>query len=381
MAVVVKCRSCRKLIKDQAAPCPACGSVERKFFVRYYPEGRNAKRSWYPLDDVITTIEQARIFDEALRVAALEGRKPGSVRENLTAATVKDLTPDYLSWVKLHYTKQTHREREYTMTYIHKIIGDVPVMALNDHHFSLYQSTRIAQGVSGRTVNKELNYVRGFARWCRDEKKLAVRELKMKALPEPRPLPIVLSPDEVTKFLEVADPFYRAFFLCLYTMGLRFTEAQQIKWGDVDFANKVCRAQQKGRTFKLLPINDRLISALKAIGPPLDVNGDPIMDSYVFISKRTGRPIVNVRKSIRSICKSAGITKSVYPHLFRHSAACNMMTSGTNLRTIQQMLGHADIESTTWYTHVALGHLREASDSIEKGMNKASGDGLKSTNP
>lgn len=187
MSLIIKCRSCRALIKDHALPCPACGSLEQKFFIRYRPDGRNGRRVWQPLEDSVVDIKKARHIESIYRAAALEGRKPGTVPETLTTATLEDLTPDYLKWVKLHYTKQTHREREYTMEYIKKIIGNVPVLAINDHHFSLYQETRSEQfqktdkdlKISGRTINKELNYVRGFLRWCRDEKKLATREIKI----------------------------------------------------------------------------------------------------------------------------------------------------------------------------------------------------------
>lgn len=373
MAVVIHCKACRRRVKSP--PCPSCGSAEMQFYVDYFPDGRRGGRKKIALDESIQDISSAKAWDEEYRAVALENRKPGTSKHNLTLATVEDLTPDYLEWVRLHYTKQTYREREYTMKYINAIIGNVPVQVISEKHFSLYQKTRSAQfqktdkhlKISGRTVNKELNYVRGFLKWAKKEKGLATNKIDYEKLPEPRPLPIVLSPSEVSRLLEAADPFYRAFILCLYTMGLRFTEAQQLKWDDVDFENMCCRAQQKGRTFKILPISARLVAALKEIGPPAE-------GKFIFVRKykeskyKREAPIVNVRKGIAAIMKKAGITKKVYPHLFRHSAACNMLTDGVNLRTIQQMLGHADIESTTWYTHIAMSHLRGAGDSIEEGL-------------
>jgi len=321
MAVITKCRSCRAIVKDPAMPCPACGSVDKTFFVRYYPEGRNGKRSWYPLEDTITTIDQARGFDEALRAAALEGRKPGSVRDSLTASTIEDLTPDYLEWVRLHRTKQTYREREYTMRYINAIIGNVPVLAFNDHHISLYQKSRNAQGVSNKTINKELYYVLGFLRWARDEKGLDVRAVKMKKLPYARPIPLVLSPGEVARILEAAPPFYRAFFLALYSLGLRFTEARTLRWSDIDFENNSVRCIQKGGAWKILPLSGSLKAALKVL------EGRNESD-YVFYSQRSKGPIVNVRKAIKNACVAAKIAKHVSPHLFRHSVATHLMGGG-----------------------------------------------------
>ena len=373
MALIIKCSGCGKRLKD-ALPCPVCGEIKRRFWVDHYPDGRNGKRVQKPLDEKIQNLETASAIDRSTRAANLESRKPGAVKENLTGATIEDLTPDYLQWVRLNKQPGTYTEREYTMVYINRIIGDVPIETFNDHHVSLFQKIRKAQGVSNKTINKELYYVMAFLKWCREEKEMAVRPVKMKKLPYARPLPIVLSPGEVSRILQAATPFYRAFFLCLYTLGLRFSEAQGLKWDDVDIENMAIRCRQKGGTFKILPMHSRLKAALKKIGPPA-------RGKYVFLSKRTGRPIVNVRRAIKAICLKAGITKHVHPHLFRHSVATAMMGAGINLRTVQIMLGHAEIGTTEFYTHVAMEHLRGAESAIEAGISTPSGRKIKQIGP
>jgi len=142
-------------------------------------------------------------------------------------------------------------------------------------------------------------------------------------------------------------------------------EAAGLKWEDVDFDNRAVRTRQKGGTFKILPMTEPLVTALTGIKPQKLAPGD-----HIFISRRTGRPIVNIRKAIENACEAAGIVKHVNPHLFRHSFATHLLGNGINLRTIQTMLGHADIDTTEWYTHVAMDHLREAGDAIENGLSK-----------
>jgi len=205
----------------------------------------------------------------------------------------------------------------------------------------------------------QLYYVMAFLKRCREEKNIAVRDVKMKKLTYARPIPIILSPAEVMRILEATTPFYRAVFLCLYTLGLRFSEAAHLKRDDIDFENKAVRTRQKGGSFKILPMSEPLIEALNAIKPEKVQPG-----AHTFISSRTGQPIVNIRKAIKNACEKAGIAKHVNPHLFRHSLATHLLGSGINLRTIQKMLGHADMGTTEWHTHVALDHLGEAGKAI-----------------
>jgi site-specific recombinase XerD len=256
------------------------------------------------------------------------------------------------------------------MKYINRIVGNVPVSTFNEHHISLFQKTRKAQGVGNKTINKELYYIMGLLKWCREEKGLEIRAVKLKKLPYARPLPIVLSPAEVSRILKVAPPFYRALILCLYTLGLRFSEASSLKWEDVDFENMAVRTRQKGGSFKILPLSPRLKAALEEIGPR-------DRGKYVFVSKGTGQPIVNVRRALKTICAKAGVKKHVHPHLFRHSVATAMMGAGINLRTVQAMLGHADIGTTEFYTHVAMEHLRGAESVIEAGIKRGTSGRLK----
>lgn len=360
MSLVVHCKSCRIKIKAHTATCPACGSTEQRFDVDFFPEGRKGKRVRRPVPDGIQDIEAARAYDENLRAATLEGRKPGDVKKNLTAATVSDLFSDYLSWYKDRRAKLSHKDVESVYeNHLKDELGDVPVLALNRHHFTMYQHTRKASSVSNRTINKELDYFRGFMSWCRKEKGMEVRKFEYDQLPYSRPLPIVLSPGEVLSIVGAAEPFYAAFFIFLYSLGLRKSEAQGMKWEDVDFANAQIRVIQKGGSYKMLPLNDWAEAALRELQSKIE--GEIKPGHYVFASKRSGgKPIQNVRRAIDRACEKAGVTKHVHNHLFRHSIATHFMAGGINLRMIQKFLGHADRSATEFYTHVSLDHLRGA---------------------
>ena len=125
------------------------------------------------------------------------------------------------------------------------------------------------------------------------------------------------------------------------------------------------RIRQKGGTWKLLPINDQVVEAVKAV---IKLR-KPKPGKALFSVRKSGAPIQNIRKALERFCKAAKVTKKVNPHLFRHSIATHLMGADVNLRTIQQYLGHAQISTTEFYTHVAMGHLRQAQKSIGRSGN------------
>ena len=94
---------------------------------------------------------------------------------------------------------------------------------------------------------------------------MAARTFRIETLPHKRPVPMVLSPEEVPGILKAAEPFYRAFFLCLYTLGLRMNEARQLKWEDIDFKAHAVRIQQKGGTWKILPLSAWTVEEITAL--------------------------------------------------------------------------------------------------------------------
>jgi len=273
----------------------------------------------------------------------------------LTEARVDDLFPEYLEWYKLNRAPSSYEdiERLYRNQF-KKHLGYFRIRDLTRRQIEYYQKIRTSQ-VSNRTVTKELHYFSGFLTWC--EKHFDYkRSFRIEKLPYKSPIPIILSFDEVVRFIENSDTFYRAFFLCLYSLGLRFSEARFIKREDIDMENFLLRVKQKGGSYKVLPLNKWVSAALQEIMPE---------SGYVFASKwRRGQPIRDVRGAIRRARIKAKITKKIYPHLLRHSVATHLLGKNINMRTIQIYLGHSQLSSTEFYTHVMTEHLREASKAL-----------------
>lgn len=339
--------------------------INNRWIVDYRPDGRYGKRIRMLLPDAIATENEARAIERELKAAAQGKRTAQIVSPDLTLGGLFD---EYLDWYEMHRAKMTHRDLKYIYeAHFKRLLGDIKVGQFNSHHIQVYERMRKGNNVSNRTITKEVVYLSGFLKWCRQEKQIDVPKFKIDKLPYNRPIPIVLSPGEAMAIIDAAEPLYKTFFLCLYTLGLRFSEARNIKACDLDFGNGSARICQKGGSYKILPLNDLVIEAIKSLGPV-----EP--EQYIFGRGNDRKePLKDVRKALERARKKAGVEKKVTPHLFRHSIATHFLGENINLRTIQQYLGHAQIGTTEFYTHVAMGHLKKASDRLFKQTSTAKG--------
>lgn len=178
---------------------------------------------------------------------------------------------------------------------------------------------------------------------------------------KPSRLPVVLNHTEVRLLLEAARSLRDKLLLSiLYGMGLRVSEVSRLRWSDMDAERKSVRVfQGKGRKDRVVSLPDSLAGLLKAVEelqPKLNRQGG--CEDYVFCAEgcREQRHLSprTIQRVVATTAKAAGIQKTVTPHALRHSFATHLMESGTDIRYIQKLLGHANLETTTIYTKVSL---------------------------
>ena len=154
----------------------------------------------------------------------------------------------------------------------------------------------------------------------------------------------------------------RAMIETMYSCGLRVSELCSLRMEDLFLDEGFIRVTGKGSKQRLVPISQRAIDEIgKWLMDRCHVDIKPGAESYLFVSKRRGRPLTRVMvfDIIRDLTAKAGITKTVSPHTFRHSFATHLREGGANLRAIQCMLGHEKISTTEIYTHIDRSRLRE----------------------
>ncbi|MBL8729095.1 MAG: tyrosine recombinase [Planctomycetes bacterium] len=192
-----------------------------------------------------------------------------------------------------------------------------------------------------------------------------------------RKLPKALSRRAVARLLAVAadaadDPLARrdqAILQVLYATGCRVTEVVTLRTTSVIADHRLLRAFGKGNKERLVPISDAALACvqryLSDVRPLLRARGKQDPGDVLFLS-RTGRPLDRVRvfQVVRAACDRAGLTVACSPHALRHSFATHLVAGGADLRSVQEMLGHASLQTTQVYTHVDHERLRAVHESL-----------------
>jgi len=185
---------------------------------------------------------------------------------------------------------------------------------------------------------------------------------------KPKKLPVVLSAEEVARLIEATSHLmHRTVLMLLYGTGIRRTEASRLQVSDIDSQRMILHIRLgKGSRDREVPLSPKLLEVLRAYWRSRRPKG------FLFPSstghRGTEQPICS--KTIWNICKEAavraGISKRIGPHTLRHSFATHHLEAGTDLRTIQLLLGHADLKDTTVYLHLSHRHLHAASSPLER---------------
>jgi integrase/recombinase XerD len=179
----------------------------------------------------------------------------------------------------------------------------------------------------------------------------------------PKTLPTVLSRAEVQRLLDAVPPGpYRLLFRLAYAAGLRISEVTHLRRRDLDFARHVLLVRQgKGRKDRLVPLPQTLLADLTTVARLRRP------DDFLFPG-RHGRGSLHVsatQRYFRRIVRACGITSHVTPHTLRHSYATHLLEAGTDLLTIQKLLGHRSLSTTTGYLHVSTAHLRSTPSPLD----------------
>ncbi len=252
-----------------------------------------------------------------------------------------------------------------------KDIGSVTPAAVRAFIVSLHRDNGAA------TVSRKLSALRSFFRYMLREKILTTDPLTGIAGPKVgRSIPVFLTVDETFLLLDTPgeqDTFMLrdlAILELLYSTGMRVSELVSRDISDLDFVEEVLRVRGKGNKERLVPVGRPAIEAVRRWLPQKEQllaeragRGIAVDRAPLFLNGRGSRlSSRSVERLVRAYGERAGISQIVTPHALRHSFATHLLEMGADLRSVQELLGHASLSTTQRYTHLTLDHLSEVYD-------------------
>ena len=229
---------------------------------------------------------------------------------------------------------------------------------------------------AARTISAHLSSIRSFFRWCLFEGVVdseIATSIQMPKVPQNLPKTIVAS--DMDRLLSAPDPATAeglrdaAMLELFYATGARISELSGLDIEDIDTSARTIRLFGKGSKERIVPVYRRALDAVQAYlssGRPQLIASSGRSESTqgkhaLFISKRGNRMDAGaLRYRFRALCRSAGLPGDVTPHVMRHTFATDLLAGGADLRSVQELLGHASLSTTTLYTHLTPDRLKTA---------------------
>jgi integrase/recombinase XerD len=291
-----------------------------------------------------------------------------SAAHSAESAGVHSLMAAFLNFCRVEKGLSANSIDAYTadLSSFNQFSGDGPppgTEAIRNYIDHLYQ-----RKLGNRSIARHLTTLRNFYGFLLREGKIERDPTEhLKAPRQWQTIPKYLNADEIDRLLDVPDVSRptglrdRAMLQLLYATGLRVSELCRTTTGDLNLEMGVLRTMGKGSKQRLIPVGRQAIQAVEAYlaaGRAALLKGRA--SRYLFITARGG---CLTRQAFWKLLgghgRSAGIFRGLTPHVLRHSFATHLLEHGADLRSVQIMLGHADISTTQIYTHVMRSRLRD----------------------
>jgi integrase/recombinase XerC len=263
-----------------------------------------------------------------------------------------------------HTTKNYFRD----ITALLVMAGDRPPTRLTAHDIRRGIAQLHGRGLDGRSLARMLSAWRGFYNYLARDHGCAQNPcIGIRAPKSAKRLPDALSPDDARQLVEVENTDAlavrdRAMLELFYSSGLRLAELTSLAPEDVNFADATVRVTGKGGKTRIVPVGSHAATALNAwLEQRAALSG--VDEKALFVNRqgrRLGPRAIQSRVQQRGLRQ--GIAARVHPHMLRHSFASHVLQSSSDLRAVQEMLGHSSISTTQVYTQLDFQHLAKIYD-------------------
>lgn len=247
-----------------------------------------------------------------------------------------------------------------------KFLKDVSVEGVTYLILRRYLAHMRGLNYSKRTIARKLASLRSFFRFLYREGYIKTNPATSIVTPKlDRKLPVFLDIDEVVKLIEspsdrdLSGLRDRAILETLYSTGIRVSELVGLSMDDVDFIGGVIKVAGKGKKERLTPIGDKALRSIRSYINKIKER-KKFGKEAVFLNKNGTRLTDrSIRRIVGKYIKIVSLREDISPHTLRHSFATHLLNRGADLRSVQELLGHANLSSTQIYTHVTTKRLKE----------------------
>jgi len=270
--------------------------------------------------------------------------------------------------IERNYSSHTILNYRLDLEGFKKFLGSVELEKIDYLTLRKYLATLKEKNLGTKTIARRLSTLRSFFKFLTRDGYLKTNPILSLSSPRlEKHLPQFMTEGEVTKLIEATFAKSekgerglrdRAILETFYSTGIRISELVGLDVEDIDFIGGVVKVMGKGKKERLAPIGDTAITAIRKY-----LEKRKKQSESLFLNK-SGRRITGrgVRNIVAKYIHIAGIKKGVSPHTFRHSFATHLLDRGADLRTVQELLGHANLSTTQIYTHLTTEKLKSVYD-------------------
>ncbi|MDD3813114.1 MAG: tyrosine-type recombinase/integrase [Desulfocapsaceae bacterium] len=294
------------------------------------------------------TREQAETFEQAILHAAGLDRKSRSTVK-VTSLTLEAALPEYLRWHGLNRAKKTHIDVKMSMPRLMQIFGKMTTGQIKPSHITDFVAMRPDKK---RANQKDIHYLQGLISWMVENNYADPLSFKPQTPKYHRPIPMAPISTDVDAILAyITDPLTRALIYLMWNTGARIGTANQIRWENINWERGTITVTVKGGDNQALPIPEEF----RELMFPLKKE-----TGWVFENKKTGKPVLSIKKTLATASRKAGLSYTMTHHKFRHAYATDTLEACGDLRLLQESLHHKDIKTTTIYTKIKMSRIVDA---------------------
>ena len=261
------------------------------------------------------------------------------------------------------------------INFIEKQYDAVKPRDIDPEYLKKYLDKLVRNHLAKSTERRKLSAINSFLEYLYKDERIKSDQISKISSPKmEKRLPVVLTINEVNNLIEASKgdkPLdYRNYAMMelLYGSGLRISELTSLNVGDIHLNNKLLNVFGKGSKERIVPLNSETIKALQNYVLNYRSQLNPkLSDIDALFINRNGERIsrVGVFKLIKELGKKAGIKKEISPHTLRHTFATHLLEGGADIMAVKELLGHEDISTTEFYTHVSKKTIFDKYDEIE----------------